>query len=233
MKKLLKVKFGNAEYTVLGCSVKGKGKECNQDSFLVDADEERIFCLLADGLGSSINSEIGAEAICKVAKQIIEEQGITQEFPYALKKRWANELQVKPISCNTTFKFIVVEKDEIVFGGIGDGWIIGIVDGGFFEYKSFNSFSNQTDSMMSVGYEDRFKIVRKPYKNIQALSLATDGFSEDIEGGHEEGFIRDCLSEIHGDAENFLNDLENMISNWPIKTNQDDKTIILCGGTNE
>ena len=124
MKKLFKVNFSNVYYTVLGCSVKGKGKGLNQDSFLVDADEDRIFCLLADGLGSAINSEIGSETVCKVARQIIKKQGITEEFPYVLKKRWANELQVKPISCNTTFKFIVVEKDEIVFGGIGDGWIM-------------------------------------------------------------------------------------------------------------
>lgn len=230
MKKLFKVNFNNADYIVLGCSVKGKGKELNQDSFLVDADEDRVFCLLADGLGSAINSEIGSETVCKVARQIIEDQGLTEEFPYVLKKRWANELQVKPISCNTTFKFIVIEKDEIVFGGIGDGWIIGLVDGRFFGYKSINSFSNQTDSMMSVGYEDRFKIVRKPYEKIQILSLATDGFSEDIESGHEENFIKDCLLEINNDAEAFLDNLENMIINWPIKTNQDDKTIILCGG---
>lgn len=229
MKELFKINFNNVDYTILGCSIKGKGKELNQDSFLVGADEERIFCLLADGLGSAINSEIGSETVCKVAKQIIEEQGLTNEFPYALKKRWADELKVKPISCDTTFKFLLVEKDEIIFGGIGDGWIVGIVDGKFFGYKGFNSFSNQTDSMVSVGYEDKFKIVRKPYEEIQVLSLATDGFSEDIESGNEENFIRDCLSEINNGAEAFLDDLENMIKDWPIKTNQDDKTIILCG----
>lgn len=229
MKKLFQAKVNNADYTVLGCSVKGEGKQLNQDYFLINVDGERIICLLSDGLGSAINSEIGSETVCKVANSIIEEHGLTDKFPYLLKKQWANELLVKPISADATFKFFVIDGQEIVFGGIGDGWIIGIVDGKFFEYKSVNNFSNQTDSIMSVGYEEKFKIVRMPYNKIQILSLATDGFSEDIENANSERFLRDCISEINIDAEAFLNGLESMIENWPIKTNQDDKTIILCG----
>ena len=147
-----------------------------------------------------------------------------------LKKEWAKELLVKPISADSTFKFLLIDKYEIVFGGIGDGWIVGIVDGKFFQSKSVNNFSNQTDSIMSVGYEDKFKIVRMPYSKIQIISMATDGFSEDFENVNIESFLLDCLYEMNNNAEKFLDDLENMIENWPIKTNQDDKTIILCGG---
>ena len=35
---------------------------------------------------------------------------------------------------------------------------------------------------------------------------------------------------VYDEGQDVLDDLENMIINWPIKTNQDDKTIILCGG---
>lgn len=229
MKKLFQAKVNNTDYKVLGCSVRGEGKQLNQDYFLINVETDRIICLLADGLGSAINSEIGSETVCKVANGIIEKHGLTEEFPNLLKEKWANELLVKPISADTTFKFFVIEKEEIVFGGIGDGWIVGIVDGKFFEYKSTNNFSNQTDSLMSVGYEDKFKIIRRPYSKIQILSLATDGFSEDIESNNAESFLKDCILEINNNAEAFLDELENMIENWPIKTNQDDKTIILCG----
>lgn len=229
MKKILQAKLNSAEYTILGCSVKGEGKELNQDSFIVYNNDFCIMCLLADGLGSAINAEIGSATVCKVAKELILQRGITDDFPELLKKKWAEDLKVKPMSCDTTFKFLVVDSESIVFGGVGDGWIVGVVDGRFFEYKNVNNFSNQTDSMMSVGYEDRFQIVRMPYREIQVLSLATDGFSEDIEGESIEGFIKECSSELRNGAEAFSNDLETMINDWPIKTNQDDKTIILCG----
>lgn len=229
MKKILKAKLNNAEYVLLGCSVKGKGKEFNQDSFIVDQDDSCIMCLIADGLGSAINAEIGSATICKVAKELIINQGIDKDFPNLLKKKWAEELKVKPISCDTTFKFFVIYNDFIVFGGIGDGWIVGIVDGQFFEHKNINNFSNQTDSIMSVGYEDKFQIIRMPYQEIQVLSLATDGFSEDIESGNTETFIKECLLELKNGEEKFSINLETMMNDWPIETNQDDKTIILCG----
>ena len=117
MKKLLKTKLGNESYSILGCSVKGGEKEYNQDSFLIYGDAACIMCFVADGLGSAINSEMGAEMVCKVARDLILERGILDDFPVTLKKQWANTLQVKPISCDTTFKFIVVYKEEIVLGG--------------------------------------------------------------------------------------------------------------------
>lgn len=221
--------MNNAEYTILGCSVKGEDKELNQDSFIVYNNDSCIICLIADGLGSAINAEIGSETICKVAKELILKQGITNDFPNLLKKKWVEALDVKPMSCDTTFKFFVVDKESIVFGGIGDGWIVGIVDEQFFERKNINHFSNQTDSIMSVGYEDKFQIIRMPYREIQVLSLATDGFSEDIESKSTEGFVKECLSELKNGVNIFSNNLETMISDWPIKTNRDDKTIILCG----
>ncbi|MCH5165492.1 MAG: protein phosphatase 2C domain-containing protein [Clostridiales bacterium] len=229
MKKILQSKLNNVDYTLLGCSVKGAEKELNQDAFIIYGDDSHIICLVADGLGSAINAEIGSKAICKVAKELILDDGITDNFPNVLKRKWAEELDVNPNSCDTTFKFIVVDKDEIVFGGIGDGWIIGIVDGRFFEHRNANNFSNQTESILSVGYEDRFQVVKLPYKQIQILSLATDGFSEDIESAKVEEFITQCLSELNNGEETFLNHLGTMMANWPIKTNQDDKTIIICG----
>lgn len=229
MKEILNAELNGCKYTILGCSVKGTEKGLNQDSFCIEANGEKIICLSADGLGSAINSEIGSQTVCRVARDIIVNNGITDEFPIILKKTWANQLQVKPISCDTTFKFIVIDVNEIVCGGIGDGWIIGIVDNKFFEMKTSNNFSNQTDSIMSVGYENMFHISRIPYNEIQLLSLATDGFSEDMVSNQMENFLRQCLMEINNDSRKFLDDLEHMIENWPISTNQDDKTIILCG----
>lgn len=229
MRQLMITTIGNTEFISAACSVKGKDKTFNQDAFRIEACTDIIICTLADGLGSAINSEIGAEAVCRIACELIGENGITENFPVILKRRWAESLSYKPISCDTTFKFFVITPQEIIYGGIGDGWVIGIADGAFFEYKASGSFSNQTCSMMSAGYADHFEIFRKPYRTIQGLSLATDGFSEDIDGEAVQPFLRDALRELKEDSNRFVSEIEQNMEDWPVVSNQDDKTIILTG----
>ncbi len=221
--------INNKTFSVVACSVKGQDKDFNQDAFAVALGTDGLICVLADGLGSAINSEIGAEAVCKEAIALIKEEGVSDAFPARLKKKWMDSLYHKPLSCDTTFKFIQITATEIIYGGIGDGWLTGVLDGKIIDVQSSERFSNQTQSMMSIGYNENFKIFRKAYKDIQVLSLATDGFSEDIEGENVQAFLIDGLKEMQADANSFAKSLERMIENWPIKSNQDDKTIIMIG----
>ena len=83
--------------------------------------------------------------------------------------------------------------------------------------------------MMSPGYADHFDIFRKPYRTIQGLSLATDGFSEDIDGEAVQSFLRDALCELKENSNRYVSEIEQNMEDWPVVSNQDDKTIILTG----
>ena len=229
MKEVVNIKHSKSNL-MIGCSVKGRGKSCNQDHFRCYADKNKVMCVIADGLGSAINSETGSKNICEVAMAILKGCNDYSHFSELLKEQWIKSLPYKPISCDTTFKFFVITEEEIFYGGIGDGWICGIIDGELLYYSVHNNFANQTDSMMSIAYEEKFKLFQKKYKEISILSLATDGFSEDIDSESISRFLCDCIEIIREKKEEFADELERLIENWPIQSNIDDKTVVFYGG---
>ena len=113
------------------------------------------------------------------------------------------------------------------FGGIGDGWI---ALGGPDRYRDLvatNTFSNQTDSILSFDITEKFVVESVPAGDYSTLLISTDGFSEDVEKESGKEFLEEIEKQITLSQENFEMDLETTLENWPVQTNCDDKTIVI------
>ena len=65
------------------------------------------------------------------------------------------------------------------------------------------------------------------------MIIATDGFSEDINKEDSFEFLKQAENEIKEDIGIFATDLEETLSNWPVQTNRDDKTVVFVVLTKE
>ncbi len=216
------------KYVLIGLSVVGDGKKDNQDSFSFYYDENILIGVVADGLGSAIHSSEGARAACQASIEILKRS--TTNFPNELLSTWKEMISGNPLSYDTTLKYVRIDKEGINMGRIGDGWTCSLCNGSVIELKSENTFSNQTDSLMSCGMSDRFELKKVQLGEHFIIVISTDGFSEDINKDDVSSFLKGIQIDIDTDVELFTEKLEDTMNNWPISSNKDDKTVIFIRG---
>jgi serine/threonine protein phosphatase PrpC len=202
-------------------TVMGKGKIENQDSISVSSNNDLVV-IVADGLGSASYSKEGSNRIVQIAPNLIRENNFEQ-LPNKLLTEWKIKLEGNINQYDTTFKFVYIKPNKTYVGGIGDGWIALINNKNFVSYKAENTFSNQTDSILSFDLKNKFWIKEFETKDVSSILISTDGFSEDIENGDE--FLKQVEEEIKNNQHAFTEDLDNTLENWPVETNKDDKTV--------
>lgn len=219
--------IGTDEYVIIARSVIGKDKTENQDSFKVFSDGSRIIVVVADGLGSAAFSKEGSKKAVEYACQILSTSGSLSSFPETLLARWKESISGNLALYDTTIKFLMITEEKMFFGGIGDGWI---ALGGPDRYRDLvatNTFSNQTDSILSFDITEKFVVESVPAGDYSTLLISTDGFSEDVEKESGKEFLEEIEKQITLSQENFEMDLETTLENWPVQTNCDDKTIVI------
>lgn len=221
------IELAGREYRVIAHSVIGIGKVENQDSFRVYSNPENLIVVVCDGLGSAPFSREGAEKACSIAIECLKEwkdENIRSEIFH----RWKDSVGGKPLLYDTTLKFIRIGKTNITIGGVGDGWIVLSKDG---EQPSIYSqdhvFSNQTDSLMTFDLKEKFWMKTMSANSCDFFLISTDGFSEDMEASDISPFVTDTCGSIDRDHDGFEKELISTLSNWPIKTNADDKTVVM------
>jgi serine/threonine protein phosphatase PrpC len=219
---------GSFNYSWLGYSIKGSGKEENQDAFAFFYDDNCVIAVVADGLGSAIYSSHGAKVLCTTAIETLKKTESTSNLAIAMRNRWIDNLQHKPAACDTTLKFIKITNEKAVMGGIGDGWLAFLSGSEYISLSAENSFTNQTETIMSSDLLNKFIVEKISISEDGALFLiATDGFSEDIDKTQGKSFLENIGFSLDTDADEFCANLENTLDNWPVKTNSDDKTVVL------
>jgi serine/threonine protein phosphatase PrpC len=215
-------------YSQIGFSIKGEGKEENQDRFQFFHNDECAIVVVADGLGSAIYSSHGAELICKIAIDILRQTEPVSGIAIKIRNKWLEKLQHKPVACDTTLKFVKIERKKALIGGIGDGWIAFLSGEEYISIVSENSFANQTDTIMSSDLTSKFLVKEINLNDECGLFLiATDGFSEDIDKSRGQQFLESIDASLKTDAHDFCGNLEKTLDNWPVKTSADDKTVVL------
>jgi serine/threonine protein phosphatase PrpC len=215
-------------YSQIGFSVKGQGKEENQDRFQFFHNDECVIAVVADGLGSAIYSSHGAELICKITIDILRQTEPVSGIAIKIRNKWLENLRHKPAACDTTLKFVKVEREKAVVGGIGDGWIAFLSGEEYISIVTENSFANQTDTIMSSDLTSKFLVKEINLNDECGLFLiATDGFSEDIDKSQGQQFLKNIDASLKADAHDFCSKLEKTLNNWPVKTSADDKTVVL------
>lgn len=219
-------KIGENNYSIISCSIMGEGKIENQDSVKIYNDENQIIVVVADGLGSAIYSKEGSQKIATIACELLAKKSDLSEIALELQNKWKCGLKGNINLYDTTIKFIKITENDVFYGGIGDGWIAFNTNKGFIDIKASNSFSNQTDTILSFDLRNKFRIEKIASKIFMTALISTDGFSEDIDKENGGMLLSSVSEHIKGDIKKFKKDIEDTLSNWPVETNKDDKTIV-------
>lgn len=233
-------------FTYNAISVSGerhqRNNEVNQDFFTCNIRNEIKYVIVADGLGSAIQSDKGAEKAVTLLEQMILENFTNEmtvseiemnvfhiEFLEAWKKSFPNTYR----DHDTTLLYVIVFNHGVIAGSIGDGLILSLIDNQV-DYLKENrdSFSNQTYSLASNHAINNFRSIYKPINFKDDLPcifiLATDGVSDDLkpelveqlpfylyEELTDKGVIR--MQKVIGD----------WIFNWQTINHTDDRTFCM------
>lgn len=222
-----KVKLPSKNISVYAFSVMGKGKIENQDSFKIYSDENQVIIVVADGLGSAAYSKEGSQRITEVAIEILSNTDDFNSLYLNILNDWKKELEGNINQYDTTLKFLKIKNDMIVYGGVGDGWISIKSDKGLVNMVAENTFSNQTDSILSFNLKEKFNVNEYELGDNLVGLVSTDGFSEDMDKDNSFGLLDGIDKELASNEESFIEDTKNTLLNWPVETNRDDKTVVI------
>lgn len=226
MKDSLKIEINNQKYEISAVSVKGEGKLENQDSYSIKNNENTLVIVIADGLGSAPFSKEGSSKIVEICANYLLNSNINIDFFDNIISLWKKSVKSNFNLYDTTVRFIQINNECLTYGNIGDGWTL-IDSDELISEESNNVFSNQTDTIMSFNAKDKLVIKKIKMNNFKVSLLSTDGFSEDIEKTSSKQFISKLVDDMTIDLNSFTNNLEENLLNWPVKSNKDDKTVII------
>lgn len=222
-----KIKLSSKNIFVYAFSVMGEGKIENQDSFKIYSDENQVIIVVADGLGSAAYSKEGSQRITEVAIEILSNTDDFNGVYLNILNEWKKELEGNINQYDTTLKFLKIKNDTIVYGGVGDGWISIKSDKGLVNMVAENTFSNQTDSILSFNLKEKFNVNEYELGDNLVGLVSTDGFSEDMDKDNSFGLLDGIDKELASNEESFIEDTKNTLLNWPVETNRDDKTVVI------
>lgn len=222
-----KVKLSSKNIFVYAFSVMGEGKIENQDSLKIYSDENQVIIVVADGLGSAAYSKEGSQRITEVAIDILSNTDDFNGVYLNILNEWKKELEGNINQYDTTLKFLKIKNDMIVYGGVGDGWISIKSDKGLVNMVAENTFSNQTDSILSFNLKEKFNVNEYELGDNLVGLVSTDGFSEDMDKDNSFGLLDGIDKELASNEESFIEDTKNTLLNWPVETNRDDKTVVI------
>lgn len=224
-----KLKLTSKNIFVYAFSVMGEGKIENQDSFKIYSDENQVIIVVADGLGSAAYSKEGSQKITEVAIEILSNTDDFNGVYLNILNEWKKELEGNINQYDTTLKFLKIKNEMIVYGGVGDGWISIKSDKGLVlvNMVAENTFSNQTDSILSFNLKEKFSVNKYELSDSLVGLVSTDGFSEDMDKDNSFGLLDGIDKELANNEESFIEDTKNTLLNWPVETNRDDKTVVI------
>lgn len=195
-------------------------REINEDSIDIFREGERMIFVLADGLGGHGGGEIASQkAVETVGKTFAGggdepvEKLMREAFQNAhnMLKKMQNEVGNRSFF-KTTLVILVVDKDYVIWGHVGDSRIYHFEQGKLIERSMDHSVPQVLASAGKISekkirfHEDRNKLtrvlgsedenskpfitVREPRNRAASFLLCTDGFWELIDEKHMESALR-------------------------------------------
>ena len=219
------IKLNSAIVTLCINSQIGFDKAENQDSFDYGKNGDSFAISICDGLGSA---KLSAKGSKYAATKMVEFQLSGKSNPLDFQRDWMNNFQGNnQLMYNTTAKFLKMYKKTIHYGGIGDGLIAFLKGKKLIAQTNHGEFSNQTSSILDPYYSEKFLDERAEYRKECTCLICTDGFSEDIETNDLKQLLAIAREALKNNkkAKEFDKEVCNLLTNWPNKTNGDDKTV--------
>lgn len=224
---------------VYSATSKGPLKELNQDYCTTINQDSFSLIVVADGLGSAKNSDIGSKMAAKaVKKAILQWRTLKNKKEKVLIRLihfyWAiyiDDLAYEKKDCQTTCLFTYFDKKSksLLMGHLGDGIILFNSPGIYYISKSNDDF-NFTKSLGKSQSIDDWNLKLIDYDVTDFICfLSTDGVSEDLVLGKENKFalsLKDDMIALKRQKRNKY--LKDLIINWPTKYHTDDKSICIA-----
>lgn len=223
-----KYKISGLEITLCFNTKIGFEKENNQDSCFFDANDKVFAISICDGLGSAKKSAEGSNRASKLLVDLLIKNEFNKE---RLQSEWLEIFKENPKEYNTTAKFIKITKENIHFGGVGDGLIAIKSEHHITTLSDRGEFSNQTACIFDINYLNAFTEMTLSLNDKAIMIICTDGFSEDIKDEGLDLLFKEAenLFSTETKIKEFDESLVDLLNNWPNKTNGDDKTVAFIG----
>jgi len=185
----MKTNLNSAGAVAKGKSHLKSGKPC-QDSFYSVKKKNLMVVSLADGAGSSAQSEIGSDVCTKCIANLLllnfnkiykkEKVDIANELVKSLKEELnnkASELNISIQDLSTTLLFVAINNNKFVAGHIGDGLIGSFHNDGVkvFSSPENGEHGNETFFISQKNAIDHFRIYKGNLKSIKGFILMSDG----------------------------------------------------------
>ncbi len=189
----------NRQWKVAGTYVKGlsherQNKDCH-DRYSYKYLSNAVSISLADGAGSALKPEIGAEIATKQVNKTV-----TKEFDYLFNTdiysashkithaiRTAFGIYAKRYNCNlkdlaTTLLFACVKDNRYIAGHIGDGILACLQNDELIVLSPPDNgeFINETYFITSNSYKTRFRLFKGNLESVEGFVLMTDGTCESL-----------------------------------------------------
>jgi len=219
--------------------VKGPQKDKLQDALgIINLKHYNLF-IVADGLGSSKNSDYGAKkAVVAVEKAVKQWRKLEKKDHRVLVQLihfyWnllINDSDFEKKDCLTTCLFAYIDKTskKVLLGQLGDGLLL-IKSKGVTVFDKSTDDYNFTKSLGSSKSYSDWNIKNINYDpNDFILLITTDGISEDLVENKENEFANSLIHEMLKLNRNKRNNyLKQLLVNWPTKFHTDDKTICIA-----
>jgi serine/threonine protein phosphatase PrpC len=218
--------------------IKGPKKETLQDALGIVNQKDYCLFVIADGLGSSQNSDYGSKtAINAVKKAVIQWRKLRKkninvliQLTHFFWNLLIRDTDYKKEDCLTTCLFAYVDKKtkEVILAQLGDGMLFYESSNEKVVIKSKEEYNFTKSLGVSKSIKD-WNTYTSSYKHEGfSILVVTDGISEDIVVNKEKEFTCSLikeLSQIKKDKRNRY--LRQLLANWPTKFHADDKSIII------
>lgn len=213
----------------------------NQDACHLELENEPVLIAVSDGLGSRPLSQFGAQAVCRAVVRVAQQSinAVIVEplsFIELFHGYWLEELEgvdIEQCSCTVLFAIVLGEQTFIAQLGDGDCCIVTSKQGEgeqqvrFLTDKNDDLFANQTHSLGRKLQARNWQFCLQPTAELDACFLVTDGIADDLALEHRSSFYLELLSQYQKLTDDeVIADVRRWISQWPVASHSDDKTIV-------
>ncbi len=216
-----------------GISIKGSYHNKNQDCYASRNIGNAYIVVVSDGLGSKKLSELGSEALCQSACDILSEfrekiDDMSPElFTRLVHEKWLYKLRGRRVSdCYATMLIFLVLSEKIIAVRLGDGFVAFWADDEvriLFDQKE-DYFANETDCLTENLVEEKIQCIEFPYRKFYGAILCSDGVGiGNMTENEIKRFTIDFIEEYRAyTEEELIKAIENWLKDWP---GADDKTL--------
>ncbi len=225
-------------FTASGASVIGPRHldlgEPNQDAMALTGCRRGWIAAVADGLGSRVRSDVGAQSACEVSRRILRAAPSSFDLPATLQlihQQWLKAIEsTTPRDAATTLLFgRVTAEGDVHAAQLGDGLLLVRCAGEFRRVTpERTAYGNQTWALESTHVPDKWSTTHgRLSESGDGVVLMTDGVADDLEPAQLAVFFGALYQDLSSrNRRRGRRWLQSELTAWATPLHSDDKTLV-------